>query len=250
MEDNNDPVTPALQSGTASTPSDAGSTPSRAATVRSGYKVPDEEELDESYNVERSFRITFADGERISFFADTDEQKASWIACFKKVIQNDIPVAPVWATMATDMLKARNGEVQKRTTIPTSQSQSRPQSQTPINSSPIKTPSQIPVGSLRKSVSKQAPDQINVSEAMPTPERKSRPASIAFAPVSAPTPPSSLASSHRKTPSTSTRPISYGVHQSGIPTPTRKPVPSSSSATVGSRPQSMFQPMTRPSPRT
>ena len=33
---------------------------------------------DAIFRVERSFRLVFADGEEIEFFADTDEDKAKW----------------------------------------------------------------------------------------------------------------------------------------------------------------------------
>lgn len=67
----------------------------------------DDEELDETYHVERSFRITFKDGEKINFFADTDEEMKRWLTVLKKVITNkEIPANCVWATVALEMMKA------------------------------------------------------------------------------------------------------------------------------------------------
>lgn len=244
VEDNNDPLTPSPITSHVNTPSDTGTSASsstyRSATIKKGFRLPQEEELDESYNVERSFRITFADGERISFFADTDEEKTRWLDCFKKVLQNEVSNVPVWAGLAYDLLKNRN--LEKRQLLNSSsnaQVQSRnPQQQVQQQQSQSLNSTATP---LRNSVSKRIQPQLTpVSEIQSTPnQNQRRPVSIAFAPT--PTPPSSLASQNpasNKRSSVSTRPI-YGQHQSSIPTPTRKPVPGSSS-TVGSRPQSMF----------
>jgi hypothetical protein len=71
-----------------------------------GYAM-DDEELDGSYQVERSFRVTFKDGEKIYFFADTDEEMKKWITGLKKVVGNkEIPANCVWATVAMEMIKA------------------------------------------------------------------------------------------------------------------------------------------------
>lgn len=72
-----------------------------------GSYAMDDEELDETYHVERSFRITFKDGEKIYFFADTDEERNKWLTVLKKVITNkEIPANCVWATVALEMIKA------------------------------------------------------------------------------------------------------------------------------------------------
>lgn len=72
-----------------------------------GSYAMDDEELDENYHVERSFRITFKDGEKISFFADTDEEMKKWLAALSKVVGNgEIPANCVWASVATEMIKA------------------------------------------------------------------------------------------------------------------------------------------------
>ena len=97
VEDSWDPV------GSPSGPSEATPSDGRASrsTARSAY---DDEELDETYHVERSFRITFADGERISFFADTDEQKEAWMKCFRSIIERDVPPNPMWAQVALELI--------------------------------------------------------------------------------------------------------------------------------------------------
>lgn len=71
-----------------------------------GYAM-DDEELDGSYHVERSFRITFKDGEKIYFFADTDEEMKKWLIGLRKVVGNkEIPPNCIWATVATEMIKS------------------------------------------------------------------------------------------------------------------------------------------------
>ena len=47
--------------------------PASGLTSRSRY-----DEYDGMYGVERSFRLVFPGGEEITFFADTDEEKARW----------------------------------------------------------------------------------------------------------------------------------------------------------------------------
>ncbi|EPQ26751.1 uncharacterized protein PFL1_05730 [Pseudozyma flocculosa PF-1] len=71
------------------------------STVRS---VNVEEDPDANYEVERSFRITFADGERIHFFADTDEEKERWVEVLSNVIESPIPPNPLWAQVALESI--------------------------------------------------------------------------------------------------------------------------------------------------
>jgi hypothetical protein len=47
--------------------------PASGVTSRSRH-----DEYDGIYGVERSFRLIFPDDEEITFFADTDEEKARW----------------------------------------------------------------------------------------------------------------------------------------------------------------------------
>ena len=39
----------------------------------------DVDDFDAMYGVERSFRILFPDNQEVSFFADTDAEKAAWL---------------------------------------------------------------------------------------------------------------------------------------------------------------------------
>lgn len=77
-------------------------------TTRSGaviHKYNVTEESDESCNVPRSFRVTFADGEKISFFADTDEEKAQWIEAMAEMIHTPRPPNPMWAQVAFETIR-------------------------------------------------------------------------------------------------------------------------------------------------
>ena len=42
----------------------------------------DVDDFDAMYGVERSFRIIFPDNQEVSFFADTDAEKAAWLVVF------------------------------------------------------------------------------------------------------------------------------------------------------------------------
>ena len=71
-----------------------------------GVSAHDDEELDENYHVERSFRITFKDGERISFFADTEQEMREWLHALGKLVGNvEIPKNCVWASVAMEMIR-------------------------------------------------------------------------------------------------------------------------------------------------
>lgn len=88
----------------------------------------DEEEFDETYHVERSFRITFKDGERIFFFADTDEEMHRWLDALSRIVgDSQIPPQCAWSQLALDMLRS------KRTTL--NENKSRESSDRPIHSS-------------------------------------------------------------------------------------------------------------------
>ncbi|KAG8952523.1 Bud site selection protein bud4 [Tulasnella sp. 424] len=56
---------------------------------------PDE---DETYNVERSFRLIFPGNEVIAFFADTDSDKSKWLDILRALIGR-IPPNPLWAEL-------------------------------------------------------------------------------------------------------------------------------------------------------
>ncbi|PWZ00011.1 hypothetical protein BCV70DRAFT_150561, partial [Testicularia cyperi] len=59
--------------------------------------LADEEDADANYHVDRSFRLTFADGERISFFADTEEEKSRWVSVITDIVESEVPPNPLWA---------------------------------------------------------------------------------------------------------------------------------------------------------
>lgn len=59
--------------------------------------LAEEEDADANYHVDRSFRITFADGERITFFADTEAEKAQWVKVISDLIGSEVPPNPLWA---------------------------------------------------------------------------------------------------------------------------------------------------------
>ncbi|KAL9938679.1 hypothetical protein V8E36_002398 [Tilletia maclaganii] len=101
IEDNFDPVDATLVSpgGTSGGPG------KRMQRTMSTYSTAAYEDLDENYHVERSFRITFQNGERISFFADTDEEKDKWLTALRDVVGKPSAVAPLWAHAANDMLR-------------------------------------------------------------------------------------------------------------------------------------------------
>lgn len=66
-----------------------------------------DEDPDESYHVARSFRVTFADGERISFFADTDEEKEQWIRVMAEMIgMQGVAAVPMWAQVAGEVIRS------------------------------------------------------------------------------------------------------------------------------------------------
>ncbi|KAK0549861.1 Bud site selection protein bud4 [Tilletia horrida] len=111
IEDNFDPVDPTLVSPS----SKMTTTPSRTGAPAmqrnaSTFSTAAYEDLDENYHVERSFRITFADGERISFFTDTDEEKEQWLDALEEVVGKSSPTAPIWAHAATNLIRGLTGQ--------------------------------------------------------------------------------------------------------------------------------------------
>lgn len=59
--------------------------------------LADQEDADANYHVDRSFRITFADGERITFFSDTEADKSQWVKVISDIIGSEVPPNPLWA---------------------------------------------------------------------------------------------------------------------------------------------------------
>ncbi|KAE8227232.1 hypothetical protein CF319_g271 [Tilletia indica] len=102
IEDSFDPVDPTLVSPNSGAM--ARSAPPMKRTI-STVSTSAFEDADENYNVERSFRITFEDGERISFFADTDEEKDRWLVALRDVVGKPSSIAPLWAHAANDLIR-------------------------------------------------------------------------------------------------------------------------------------------------
>ncbi|KAF5345332.1 hypothetical protein D9758_008424 [Tetrapyrgos nigripes] len=79
--------------------------PASGVTSRSRY-----DEYDGIYGVERSFRLIFPDDDEITFFADTDEEKARWLEVLRALVGH-IPPHPLWAELLwqrfEDLNKAR-----------------------------------------------------------------------------------------------------------------------------------------------
>ena len=67
----------------------------------------DEEDPDANYHVDRSFRITFADGERITFFADTEAEKSQWVKVISDVVGSEVPPNPLWAQAVLEDIGSR-----------------------------------------------------------------------------------------------------------------------------------------------
>ncbi|KAF7800104.1 hypothetical protein EIP86_011348 [Pleurotus ostreatoroseus] len=55
-------------------------------------------EFDGPYGVERSFRLLFPNSQEITFFADTDEEKAKWLEVLRALVGR-IPPNPLWAEL-------------------------------------------------------------------------------------------------------------------------------------------------------
>lgn len=130
------------------------------ATMVAKYNI--NEEPDESYHVARSFRLTFADSEKIAFFADSDEEKDKWIEVMAEMVNSsERPSAPIWAQCAWTIIKdveagnsVSGNSKTAAATSPSSPSKptagaSGPQS---VNSAGPQTPPK-PAGILNKSTS-------------------------------------------------------------------------------------------------
>ncbi|KAH8115290.1 hypothetical protein DFH11DRAFT_1854440 [Phellopilus nigrolimitatus] len=58
----------------------------------------DVDDFDAMYGVERSFRLVFPHNQEITFFADTDEEKAKWLDVFRALVGH-IPPHSLWAEL-------------------------------------------------------------------------------------------------------------------------------------------------------
>lgn len=165
--------------------------------------------------MERSFRVTFADGERISFFADTDEQKDAWIEVLRGIVERKAPPCPLWAQLAFEMARSASGAP----SVP------RKQSILPQGAGP--GAGRASNGALTRSATRESTRMMQrqsrnapptVEEEARTPERASQTATLPNPSSSAPRPSSMLR------PANSFAPGSNGA---GAHSPARKPVPGS-----------------------
>lgn len=169
----------------------------------SSQRRSDDEELDEAYHVERSFRVTFKDGERIFFFADTDREVREWMSALKKIVGNaQIPQQCLWAQVALDMIKTSNEKntLNKQLPSPTGVSPQSIKADGPLvptrksasttSSSPTK---RIPVPSQEDVADPMSPGKESTRATAPTPQMgqrqlsasRSRPMSMAAPQLSA-----------------------------------------------------------------
>lgn len=97
--------------------------------------LAEDEDADANYHVDRSFRITFADGERITFFADTEREKGKWVQVISDVIGSEVPSNPLWAQALLESIGTRAVEsvrkpsqqfTQSRKQVPTVQEEEAP----------------------------------------------------------------------------------------------------------------------------
>ena len=63
-------------------------------------------EVDEPVGVPRSFRVTFRDGERITFFADTNEEKMQWMHVLHNIVTHRLAAPPRWALAASEAVRS------------------------------------------------------------------------------------------------------------------------------------------------
>ncbi|KAL5504663.1 BUD4 [Sanghuangporus vaninii] len=61
-------------------------------------KRRDVDDYDAMYGVERSFRLVFPNNQEITFFADTDEEKANWLSILRCLVGH-IPPHALWAEL-------------------------------------------------------------------------------------------------------------------------------------------------------
>lgn len=72
--------------------------------------TPADEDVDETYSVENSFRITFRDGEHISFFADSEDSKQVWMRVLSGTMSYRAQPAPRWTRAVQRYIQAHSGE--------------------------------------------------------------------------------------------------------------------------------------------
>ncbi|SPO30879.1 uncharacterized protein UTRI_05502_B [Ustilago trichophora] len=136
------------------------------ASYATAATLADEEDADANYHVDRSFRITFADGERITFFADTEAEKSQWVKVISDVIGSEVPPNPLWAQALLEGIGSKaSGNADSAVRKP---SQQFMQSRKPVPTVQEEGPSTPPAASTTT-----APSVSSRSEA-PTSDRGSR----------------------------------------------------------------------------
>ena len=134
----------------------------------------DEEDADANYHVDRSFRVTFADGERITFFADTEGEKSQWVKVISDVIGSEVPPNPLWAQVLLEGIGSKpSANPDSATRKPSHQFI---QSRKPVPTVQEEEPAAAPTPSATN-----APSGAARSEA-PTPDRGSRLSNFSTAP--------------------------------------------------------------------
>jgi hypothetical protein len=117
----------------------------RTLSTAAASSMDDDEE---PYHVERSFKVLFATGEEISFFADTDQEKDEWMSEFERLIGNVPPRYP-WAEIALKIREARTAASAATTTAASSSSKTATNAAAPSTTAKAGTASKTkgPLGS-------------------------------------------------------------------------------------------------------
>ncbi|CBQ69222.1 conserved hypothetical protein [Sporisorium reilianum SRZ2] len=128
-------------------PSGASQAMGRSRTMASyatAATLAEEEDADANYHVDRSFRITFADGERISFFADTEAEKSQWVKVISDVIESEVPPNPLWAQAILEEISTRASNTNANVNAARKPSQQFLQSRKAVPTVPEEGPSTPP----------------------------------------------------------------------------------------------------------
>ncbi|CAO1617406.1 unnamed protein product [Jaminaea pallidilutea] len=162
IDQNWDPYDPSLL--TADEHVEGGKFASKAAMLR---KYNANEEPDETYHVPNSFRITFSDGEVITFFADTDEERKQWVKVLKEMVHSKHGPCPLWAQVVVGIIKDVES---KKTSVPAStvapsQAQSASPSKKSVSSEPMEKCKSAPSAATTSSAKNSANAIGNVASA-------------------------------------------------------------------------------------
>ena len=92
-----------------------------SATKAGGRRKSGFAEDEEGYMfVEEGFRIRFANGEVIDFYADSREQKEAWMKVLSETVGKDIAQNKGWAAMVLEKERKEKAEKALRSTMPSS----------------------------------------------------------------------------------------------------------------------------------